>query len=90
MARPLRIEFPGALYHVTSRGNGGTDIVFDDRDRKRRLKWFERSVEQHDWREPLHPSEPGACGHGRGPVGLPVDEFSGVLPALEDASMGDL
>ena len=21
MARPLRIEFPGALYHVTSRGN---------------------------------------------------------------------
>ena len=22
MARPLRIEFPGALYHVTSRGNG--------------------------------------------------------------------
>jgi len=37
MARPLRIEFPGALYHVTSRGNSGTDIVFDDRDRKRRL-----------------------------------------------------
>jgi len=50
MARPLRIEFPGALYHVTSRGNGGADIVFDDRDRKRRLKWFERAVEQHDWR----------------------------------------
>lgn len=50
MARPLRIEFPGALYHVTSRGNGGEDIVFDDRDRERRLKWLERAVEQHDWR----------------------------------------
>jgi hypothetical protein len=23
MARPLRIEFPGALYHVNSRGNAG-------------------------------------------------------------------
>ncbi|HBF42756.1 MAG TPA: transposase, partial [Desulfobacteraceae bacterium] len=21
MARPLRLEFPGALYHITSRGN---------------------------------------------------------------------
>jgi len=31
MARPLRIKFPGALYHVTSRGNGGVDIVFEQR-----------------------------------------------------------
>jgi len=44
MARPLRIEFPGALYHVTSRGNGGADIVFDDRDRERRLKCLQRTV----------------------------------------------
>ncbi len=27
MARPLRLEFAGALYHVTSRGNGREDIV---------------------------------------------------------------
>ena len=33
MARPLRIEFPGAVYHVTSRGNARQDIVADDRDR---------------------------------------------------------
>ena len=26
MARPLRIEFPGAVYHVTSRGNARADI----------------------------------------------------------------
>jgi REP-associated tyrosine transposase len=34
MARPLRIEFPGALYHVTSRGNGRADIFLDDGDRQ--------------------------------------------------------
>jgi hypothetical protein len=33
MARPLRIEFPGAVYHVTSRGNARTDIFEDDIDR---------------------------------------------------------
>jgi REP element-mobilizing transposase RayT len=33
MARPLRIEFAGALYHVTSRGDGQEDIYLDDTDR---------------------------------------------------------
>jgi REP element-mobilizing transposase RayT len=33
MARPLRIEFPGALYHVTSRGDRREDIFVDDADR---------------------------------------------------------
>lgn len=33
MARPLRIEFPGAFYHVTSRGNGKQPIVLSDEDR---------------------------------------------------------
>jgi hypothetical protein len=27
MAGPLRLEFPGAVYHVTSRGNARQDIV---------------------------------------------------------------
>ena len=34
MARPLRIEFPGAVYHVTARGNRGEDIFVDDEDRQ--------------------------------------------------------
>lgn len=33
MTRPLRIEFPGALYHVTSRGDRREDIFVDDMDR---------------------------------------------------------
>jgi putative transposase len=33
MSRPLRIEYEGALYHVTSRGNAGRDIFVDEKDR---------------------------------------------------------
>ncbi len=37
MARPLRLEYPGALYHVTARGNARQDIFLDDDDRQRFL-----------------------------------------------------
>ena len=33
MNRPLRIEYPGALYHITSRGDRKVDIYLDDTDR---------------------------------------------------------
>jgi len=33
MARPLRIEFAGALYHITARGDQQEDIFLDDTDR---------------------------------------------------------
>ena len=33
MARPWRIQFPGAIYHVTSRGNNRQAIYLDDGDR---------------------------------------------------------
>lgn len=38
MARLPRIEYPGALYHVITRGNQKQRIFFDDRDRKRYLE----------------------------------------------------
>ena len=37
MARPLRIQFPGALYHIMCRGNKGNNIFLDDDDRHRFL-----------------------------------------------------
>jgi len=37
VARPIRVEFPGALYHVMSRGVGGTTTFRDDDDRNRFL-----------------------------------------------------
>ncbi len=33
MTRPLRIEFPGAVYHIASRGNAKQVISLDDKDR---------------------------------------------------------
>jgi putative transposase len=45
MARPLRIEYPNAWYHVTCRGNQRIRIFEDDKDRKRFLKALEESVE---------------------------------------------
>ncbi len=50
MARPLRIEFAGALYHVMSRGNERRAIVRDDVDRRKRLDWLRRTVETYGWR----------------------------------------
>jgi len=47
MARPLRVEFPGALYHVTARGVAQGSVFFDDQDRLRFLKLLERTHEQH-------------------------------------------
>ena len=49
MAGPLRIEFPGALYHVRSRGNERRRIVNDDKDRARRVHWLRRTVETYGW-----------------------------------------
>jgi len=50
MARPLRIEFADALYHVMSRGNEQKAIVRDDADRTRRLEWLARTVQTYRWR----------------------------------------
>lgn len=47
MPRQLRIEFPGAIYHVTIRGNGQQNIFGDDHDRERFLCRLSESVEAY-------------------------------------------
>lgn len=49
MTRPLRIEFPGALYHVTSRGNVRRKIFLDDEDRQAFLDTVAWVVERFGW-----------------------------------------
>ena len=44
MARPLRIQYPGAVYHVTCRGNEQKKIYLDDEDRKRFLHILAQSL----------------------------------------------
>jgi putative transposase len=48
--RPLRVEFPNALYHVTSRGNGKQPIFLDESDRERFLGLLARTCERFAWR----------------------------------------
>jgi putative transposase len=47
MARPLRIEYPGAFYHVTSRGNDQKDIFKSRKDREKFLSYLRSSVERY-------------------------------------------
>jgi REP element-mobilizing transposase RayT len=44
MARPLRIQYPDAVYHVTCRGNEKQNIFRDDSDRNRFLQLLNQSV----------------------------------------------
>lgn len=50
MARPLRLEFAGALYHVTARGNARGDIFVDDADRRLFLEFLAKEISQQGWR----------------------------------------
>ena len=49
MARQLRIEFEGAFYHVTSRGNLRERIFFEDKDRGRFLEILGRTKERYGY-----------------------------------------
>lgn len=49
MTRPVRIEFEGALYHVTSRGDRREDIYEDDADRVQFLEILGAVVDTFNW-----------------------------------------
>lgn len=50
MSRPLRLEYPGALWHVTSRGNERREIFRDDADREVFFETLQRVVAMFRWR----------------------------------------
>jgi len=49
MARPLRLEYEGAVYHVTSRGNAREPIFLVDPDRELFLEVLADTVERFGW-----------------------------------------
>src|SRR4249920_2308050 len=49
MARRLRIQFPGALYHVLSRGDRREPIVLDDTDRARFIETLGEACVKTGW-----------------------------------------
>jgi len=50
MARALRIEYPGAVYHVMARGDGGKRIFETEEDHFALLARLEEACESHGWR----------------------------------------
>ncbi|MBI3344623.1 MAG: transposase [Gammaproteobacteria bacterium] len=49
MSRPLRLEFPDALYHVTARGDRQEDIFEDDQDRELFLATLGQVISRFNW-----------------------------------------
>lgn len=49
MSRPLRLEYPGSLWHVTARGNAKQDIFRDGTDRHRFIERLGQCVERFKW-----------------------------------------
>lgn len=47
MARPLRLVYPGALYHITARGNERKEIFRSDDDRSAFLSILAQAVERY-------------------------------------------
>jgi putative transposase len=49
MTRPLRIEYPGAVYHITSRGNEKKAVYKDDQDCKNFLNTLQHVNHRYNW-----------------------------------------
>lgn len=47
MARPLRLEYPGAAYHITARGNERSEIFLDESDYQQLLEQLRLARERH-------------------------------------------
>ena len=47
--RRLRVQYPGALYHLTTRGVRRSDIFLDDEDRQSFFDLAERTVHKYGW-----------------------------------------
>ena len=50
MARQLRFQYPGAVYHVMARGDGGKRLFIGKEDHESFLYWLERVCVSHGWR----------------------------------------
>jgi REP element-mobilizing transposase RayT len=49
VARPLRLEYPGALWHVTNRGVEQRNIYLDDLDRRHFLRLLQQAIAEYRW-----------------------------------------
>jgi hypothetical protein len=72
MPRQLRLEYPGAMYHVMGRGNRREKIFLDDVDRQELLKTLAEACQKTGWQTLRFRG--GLClghqRHGSVPAGL--------------------
>jgi putative transposase len=54
MVRPIRIQYPGAVYHVMARGSRGQGVFGDDQDRKVFLETLGGVCQKTGWRLQAH------------------------------------
>ena len=47
MARPLRVDYPGAYYHVINRGNNQENIFKNERDKEKFIEYLERACQRY-------------------------------------------
>jgi REP element-mobilizing transposase RayT len=73
MARKLRVEYEGAIYHVMNRGDRREEIFLDDRDRRKFLETLGETCDRTAWQ--LEESEEAgglaASGSAIGRMGHP-------------------
>jgi REP element-mobilizing transposase RayT len=63
MARQLRIEYEGAVYHITSRGNERGKIFWNDEDRERLKGILERTKDRYGYLLHTWDDESGTGSH---------------------------
>jgi hypothetical protein len=84
MARKLRIEYPGAIYHVMNRGDRREDIFHDDPDRELFLSTLTEACGKTEWQvhaylEPARQATGMAArGPGAGGDGHPQGQRAGA------------
>ncbi len=49
MARPLRIQYPNAMYHIISRGIGRMTIFHNEKDWNKFIQFMKRVMEKYNW-----------------------------------------
>ncbi len=49
MARPLRLSFKNAVYHITSKGNGKDNIFYSDKDKEIFLEKMNETYEKYSF-----------------------------------------
>ena len=92
MARTLRVQYPGAVYHVMSRGDRREPIFVDDLDRQKFLQTLAETCQKTGWqvrapRRSCGKSLKGGGGTGRNwRVGARPMEDSGGPAASEGIS----